>query len=409
MPRFEYAARDETGQAISGEIVANNRNDAAKMLRSEGKFVVRLIEAEAAQAKHQPAKTGSRRVNEDQVIYFANQLAVMVDTGVPLADALSATIEEEPIGGFRSVIEDVIKNVQSGQEFSKALNRHPKIFPRYFSNIIRASEASGLLGTMLQRVAAYMTSQRETKKKIVHAMAYPFAMIVLCVAITGFLVTYLLPKFSRIFASKGSQLPAPTQVLMDISGFMSDNWIYLTLALGSIIAGAFHFCRTPRGYRTISWLKINLPLVGHMYRKAYITRCMRTMGTLIDSGVSMLDTVEITRNIVDNHYYAEVLEQINEHLQKGNLLSDSLRGSPLFPHTLVQMIVAGERAGQIGPVMNRVADFCEKDLENAMKSTTQLIEPMLVIFMGVFIGGVVISLLLPIFTLSRVVASGGGG
>jgi len=402
--RFEYAARDDSGSAISGDIVAASRNDAARILRAEGKFVVKLIEAQESTKKKAVIKVGSKRVKEDQVIYFTNQLAVMVDTGVPIADALSATIEDEPISGFRSVIEDVINHVQAGQEFSKSLERHPRVFPKYFCNIIKASEASGLLGTMLQRVSTYMTNQRETKKQIIHAMAYPIAMIVFCILIAAGMIVFLLPRFANIFESRGSQLPAMTQCLMSTSSFLASNWYIIVPSLVSLILGLWYFARTASGFRTISWLKLNSPILGSMYRKAYVTRSMRTMGTMIDSGVSMLETVDITRNIMDNYYYEEVLDRVDEQLQRGNLLSDSLKGTNLFPHTLVQMIASGERAGQMGPVMNRVADFCEQDLKNAMKTATQLIEPMLVIFMGVFIGVIVISLLLPIFSLSKVVA-----
>lgn len=406
MARFEYAARDETGKATSGEIVAASRAEAARLLRGDGKFVVRLNEmVEETTQRRAPVKRGSRRIKQDQVIHFTNQLAVMVDTGVPLADALKATIEDEPPGGFRSVIEDVISQVQAGQEFSASLERHPKVFPRYFSNIIRASEASGLLGTMLQRVAAYMLNQRDMRKRVQGAMMYPVAMVAFCLGVVVFLMSYILPKFTRIFESKKVPLPVPTQVLMAASNFLTDNWYWIVPILLLGVGGVWYFLRTPSGYKSASFLRISMPMIGPMYRRAYITRCMRTMGTLIDSGVSMLDTVAITQNSVDNHYYYELFKHVDEHLTKGRMLSESLKGNPLFPHTLVQMVLAGERAGQLGPVLNRIADFCEDDLNNSIKSLINMIEPTLVIFIGTFIGAIAIALLMPIFTLSRVVAS----
>lgn len=407
MPRFEYIARDEAGAATSGEIVANSRNEAAKLLRGSGKFVVKLEEAREQSDKAAPRRGGSRRIKQTQIIYFANQLAIMVDTGVPLSDALEATIEGEPAGGFRTVIEDVIAQVQSGQEFSSTLARHPRVFPKYFANIIKASEASGLLGAMLQRAAVYMASQRETRKRITGAMAYPGAMIAFCILVAVFLLTYLLPKFTQIFASRGAVLPAPTRILIGVSQFLIGNWFWLVPLVSGLAVGGWYMSRLPAGRTFFSWLKINFPLVGSMYRKAYITTTMRTMGTLIDSGVSMLETISITRNIVDNHYYEQLLDKVDQQLRKGHLLSESLKGSDLYPHTIVQMVLAGEKAGQMGSVMGRVADFCEKDLNNAVKTTTQLIEPALVIFMGFFIGGVVTALLLPIFSLSRVISGAG--
>lgn len=407
MARFEYTARDESGAASTGEIIANTRAEAAKLLRAGGKFVVRLEESGEKSAPATPRKTGPRRVKQAQIIDFANQLAIMVDTGVPLADALEATIKEEPQGGFRRVVEDVISSVQSGQEFSAALAKHPKAFPRFFANIIKASEASGLLGTMLQRASAYMADQRETRRCIKGAMAYPLAMICFCILVAIFLLTYLLPKFIHIFESRGAALPKPTQILISVSQFLVSNGYWLVPSAVLLIGGAWVFSRRPGGRVVTSWLRINSPIIGPMYRKGYITTTMRTMGTLIESGVSMLETIAITRSIVDNHYYEQLFDRVDEQLRKGNLLSDSLKGSDLFPHSVVQMILAGERAGQMGPVMNRVADFCEKDLNSAIKTATTLIEPLLVVFMGVFIGGVVMALLLPIFSLSRVISGSG--
>lgn len=407
MARFEYTARDEAGAATTGEIIANTRAEAAKLLRAGGKFVVRLEEAGEKSAPETPRKAGPRRLKQAQIIDFANQLAIMVDTGVPLADALEATIKEEPQGGFRRVVEDVIGSVQSGKEFSAALAKHPKAFPRFFANIIKASEASGLLSTMLQRASAYMADQRETRRRIKGAMAYPLAMICFCILVAIFLLTYLLPKFIHIFESRGAALPKPTQILISVSQFLVSNGYWLLPSALLVIGGAWVFSRRPGGRVVTSWLKINTPIIGPMFRKGYITTTMRTMGTLIDSGVSMLETIAITRSIVDNHYYEHLFDSVDEQLRKGNLLSDSLKGSDLYPHSVVQMILAGERAGQMGPVMNRVADYCEKDLNSAIKTATTLIEPLLVVFMGVFIGGVVMALLLPIFSLSRVISGSG--
>lgn len=404
MPRFEYTARDDSGAAAAGEIIANTRAEAAKLLRAGGKFVVKLEQTQEKSTQDAPRRGGSRRVRQTQVIYFANQLAIMVDTGVPLVDALEASIQGEPEGGFRRVVQDVITRVQSGQEFSAALAKHPKAFPRFFANIIKASEASGLLGTMLQRAAAHMDSQRDTRKRLQGAMAYPTAMIVFCSAVAIFLLTYLMPKFIHIFESRGAALPAPTIVLIAVSGFLVSNAFWLVPTVVLTFAALWILSHRPAGRIITSWLKINLPIVGPMFRKAYITITMRTLGTLIDSGVSMLESIAITRSVVDNHYYEQLLDKVDEQLRKGNLLSDSLKGSDLYPHSVVQMVLAGERAGQMGPVMNRVADFCDKDLNNAIKAATALIEPALVIFMGIFIGGVVMALLLPIFSLSRVIS-----
>jgi type IV pilus assembly protein PilC len=406
MPRFAYAARDDGGKAIAGEIVAPSRTDAARLLRQEGKFVVRLEQAREAstEGRQRPTGRGRRRVTEEQVIYFASQLAVMVETGVPLAEALAAAIEDEPPGAYRDVIEDVLGRVQAGAEFSASLERHGRVFPRFFSNIVRASEASGLLGTMLQRAARHMRQQRETRRRIQGAMAYPAVMVVFCLLVSTFMIAYILPKFAVIFRQRGSALPVPTQILLAVGTFLAEHLVWLGPLAVACGAGLWYFFRTPSGYRTASWLKIRTWLIGPMYRRAYLTRAARTLGTLVDSGVAMMDAVQITRNVVGNHYYELLFDHVGRQLQKGLLLSDALKGSPLLPHSIVQMILAGERTGQLGTVLERVADYCDQELEHVVLTVTRVIEPALVIFIGTFIGSIAISLLLPIFSISRVAA-----
>ncbi len=405
MPKYSYMARDGSGQAVTGEVVARSDMEAARLLRGEGKFVVRLAlltgrEQTAAAVPH----FGHRRVKSDEVIYFASQLAAMVDSGVPLADALEATIDRAPPGGFRSTIEDVIQRVQSGSDFSAALAAHPRVFPALFVQMVRASETTGTLGAMLLRIAEYMVNQRELRKKVKAALTYPLFMFVFSVGATGFLVTYVLPKFASMYAGKRAILPLPTRMLMGTSEWIIGHWMWLLAAAALCVAGTLVFLRIPRGRRTADWLRLHTPILGPLFRAACVTRALRTLSAMIAAGVSVLDAMLITRDVVGNSMWSDMLEEAHHRLEHGEQLSQSLLDAPYIPRPVWQMIQAGERTGQLAPAMDRVADICEKDLKENIRTLTQFIEPAMILFVGALVGGIALGMLLPIFQISRIMA-----
>lgn len=402
MLKFSYMARDNSGASLQGELTAGSEAEAAQLLRREGKFVVRLSPAVASLADLEAPKLGGSRVKPDEVIYFCTQLAGMVDTGVPLDEALEATIDKAPEGAFRRTIQDVINRVQSGAPLSAALAASPKVFPPLFVHMVRASEATGRLGPMLQRVAEYLTNQRELKKRIKGALTYPMCMILFAIGSTIFMLTYVLPKFAAIYAGKKAILPLPTLILMDTSAWITDNLKILALSVVLAVAAVVIYFRTDPGRYAGDWIRIRLPVVGSMFRKAYLTRTLRTLGTMLSSGVSMLEAVTITRDVVGNRLYGDVLADVHRRLERGEQLTQALLDAPYFPRTVWQMLSAGERTGQLGPVMNKVADLAESDLKNAIRTATQFIEPAMIVIMGSIIGGIAIAMLLPIFQISKV-------
>lgn len=404
MATFTYCARDARGSSVSGEVVAGDQAEAARQLRGEGKFVVSLIEqgAKAAQAA-QTAAGGSRRVKKVEVIYFANQMAVMVETGVPIADALDGIIRQTPPGAFRRVLRDLLERVESGTPFSDALARHRKVFSALFINLIRASEMSGRLGATLTQVATYMTRQREISSKVRGALIYPAVLVVMSIGMVVFLMTFLLPKFLVVYKGRMALLPTPTKILIAVSNVLTGYWMYWIGGLVLLLVGCFLFLRTPTGKRTRDWLALHFPIIGKMLHKSLVTRSLHTLGTLIDSGVSVLDAVAITRRVTQNHYFTELWQQVDTELQHGQQLSGPLFKSDLFPRPVVQMVEAGERSGSIGPVMKRVSTFLEEDLNRAIQNATRLIEPIMIVIMGSVVGSIAIALLLPIFSMSKVV------
>ncbi len=405
MPTYSFLARDHAGAAQQGVLVAASHAEAVKRLRGEGRFVVQLREAAdvGRVADAQPLAWGGR-VKVDEVIFFAMQLSVMIETGVSISDALTSLIDSAPPGRFRDVLEDLRSQVQSGREFSIALAAHTRVFPPLLINMVRASEASGTLGPMLRRAADYLRKQRETRRKVRGAMIYPAVVLVMAVGVVIFMMTVVLPKFTPIYAGREALLPLPTRVVMAISAWMIDWWWLWGSGLVLALTTIFILPRTRRGRPITDLTLLRLPIIGRMVHKAALTRGLRTLGTLVSAGVSMLETVALTRRLSGNILFERLWTRVEEHLHRGEQLSDPLAGSRLVPLYVVQMVRAGEKSGQLGPVLDTIADFLENDLNQAIKNATGMIEPLMIGVMGVIVGGISIAMLLPIFTLSRVIA-----
>jgi len=402
VPEFEYQVRDAAGVSRTGRLQADSQEDAARRLRQGGDTILTVEPADGSSSSMFEARR--KRIRSDDVIFFANQLAVMVDTGVPLSDALDSIYEQSDHSGMRSVLRDLSDQVKGGVEFSVALERHPKVFGRLFVSMMRASEMSGTMGQMLLRVSAYMKDERDVRKQIKGAMVYPLCMLCFCAIVVTGLLIFVLPRFEKIYAGKGAILPAPTRVLLGASRGLINYWpIVLVLLVGAVVGAVMYF-RSPAGRRLLDGVKINVPVVGGMYRKAYLARSMRTMATMVGSGVSILDGLQITAEVTGNHHYGTVWTDLAERVKEGSTLADHLRTSVLIPNTVSQMVSAGERTGKLGNVMNRVADFCEDDVKTSVKAVTSLIEPAMIIAMGLIIGGIAMALLLPVFNVSKLIA-----
>lgn len=401
MARFVYQARSGAGDMATGVVSAGSLEEAASQLRAEGKYIVKISPA----AENPDSTEGSsRRVKRREVIFFTHQLAVMVETGVPLSEALRCTGEQSEDPAFKAVISDITAKVEAGSEFSAALRKYPKVFPPVMTSLIKASEVSGTMSIMLERLAMYLTKEEQTLKQARGAMIYPFFMMVMAASVTIFLLTFVLPKFAGIYAARGAALPGPTRLLLAMSNSLVTWWyLWLALAIGGA-AGLYIFVRTPGGRRCFDWMKLNLPVVRTLFSKLYLSRACRTMGTMLAAGVSMLDMVAIVRQVTGNTYFEDLWDEVDERLRQGAQLSDPLFASPLVPRSIAQMIFSGERSGQLGKVLTRVAEFTEQEFDQAVKNTTQMIEPLMVAVMGSVVGFIAISLLLPIFSVGRVVA-----
>ncbi len=408
MARFAYEARDNSGRLVSGELVADSTADVSRMLRAESKFVVNVRQTSRTDEPLDQIDVASaaRHVKRDDVIDFAHQLAVMVDTGVSIGEALDSIREQSHSEHFKAIIDDVTDGVQSGLSFSAALARHPRVFPPLMVSLVKASEASGTMGAMLDRISAYLTKERHTIKTIRGAMTYPVVMVLISIAVTVFLLTFVLPRFAGIYTNRGAVLPMPTRILMAAAHVFTNYW-YLFAGAAVAAITMFFVMRTQEwGRRTIDTFKIKCPVIGPMFTQLYITRAMRTMGTMLGAGVPMLDMIAISRGVTNNALFRDLWDEVDEQIQHGAQLSSSLAGSSLIPGSVTRMIQSGEKSGRLGQVMERVAEFTETDFDRTVKRTTEFIEPAMIVFMGSFIGFVAISLLLPIFSIGRVMAGG---
>jgi type IV pilus assembly protein PilC len=417
MPDFVYTARDAQGQLVSGTVAAAALEEAGEMLYAQGKFVVSLAAGRAGSGSGSGA--GARRglgglgsisigtgIKRNEVIFFTNQMAVMVGTGVPLIEGMEGMSQQATNPAFRKVLEAVVADIRAGQSFSDALARHPKVFPVIMTALIRAGEASGTMPAMLERTAKYLTKEHQTLKQAKGAMMYPAFMFFMCVSVTTFLLTAVLPRFAAIYDNRKAVLPLPTRILIGMSQALIGYWpLWLGLIAISTV-GLWIWMHTPVGKAQIDWIKLHAPVFGTITHKLYLSRATRTLGTMVGSGLPLLECVGIVRGVTRNVYYERFWDDAQENIRRGRQLSECVFASRLIPAAVAQMIQSGERAGRLSQVFERIADFSEAELDQAIKSGTQFIEPVMIVVMGSIIGSIAIALLLPIFSIGRVIANG---
>ena len=395
MQTYAYQARDTLGKLIEGTLEVESRDEAAARLKRDGLQIIEL-EEESVGFDLLP-----RRISKSDIIYVTSQLSIMVDTGINLSTAIASIAEQEQNPALKAVLEDLHHRVEGGEDFSTALARHPQQFDKTFVAMIKAAEQTGKLSELLETVALYLRGRLEMRQKIRAAMAYPSIMAVLAVGVTIFLLTYILPKFEPLFTRKGVKLPRPTVIMMTASDLLTDYWpAWICLAI-ALLMTYFLGRRTEAGRRIIDWLRINMPVVGPLARKIILSRSIRTLGTMVASGVSMLEAIRLTAEVSGNYYYEQVWLKVLAEITQGNRIVDSLKGEPLLPPTLVQMIGAGEETGKLDTVLAKVSNYYDREVETSLKATTSLIEPLMICAMGVIVGGIALGLLMPIFQLSR--------
>jgi len=349
------------------------------------------------------------KVKQSELIMFTTQLSVMLDSGVVLSDALDAIAEQAEHGAFKMIIEEVAEAVKGGENFSKALAEYPKVFNSMFISMVKASEASGRMAEMLGVLSGYLSFESDTRKRIKGALTYPFIMALMAVAATGTLMFFVLPRFMKIYEARGAALPKITQILVGFSKTLGDfrvMTIILTVLI-PLLTALYYWAGTLSGRRVIDFLKIRTPVLGTMFVDMIVTRSMRIMSTMVNTGVSLLDAIGVIQGSCENHYFQQLWTGTDEKIRDGYQLSESIQispGSELIAPGIIQMLQAGEKSGKLGEVSDKISVFYEKKLETSIKNVTALIEPLMITILGAIIGTIAIALLLPVFRISSVIA-----
>ncbi|MHC4388005.1 MAG: type II secretion system F family protein [Planctomycetota bacterium] len=338
------------------------------------------------------------------ILNFTNQLAVMVRAGISLQDSLESIALQNQNEKFKIVISDLKNQIEAGQSFSQALGEHPDVFSNLYINMIAAAEISGSLSEMLQKLAEYLETEAETRSQIKGAMVYPIILAIMAVSVTVFLLCFVLPRFTAIFAGKEHLLPAPTKALMATSVFIRHNWFFIVPAICGAIWGFFYFITTPIGRLWWDKTKLSLPLINTLCRSLYITRSLHTMGVLTHAGVPILNTISITSQISGNVLYKNMWLGVHEQVRQGKKIASSLSQYSLMPTDVVQMVRSGEDSGTLSDVLHDVSEYYAKVLKTIIKTVTSMIEPLMIVAMGVLVGFIAMSIILPIFKMSSAVA-----
>ncbi|MBF0450261.1 MAG: type II secretion system inner membrane protein GspF [Candidatus Magnetomorum sp.] len=412
MPVFEYTALDQKGKNRSGIIDADSATDARQKLKNKSLYPTSLKEA----PDHLKTSSASKskgfninlqgfftRVKSSEVTIMTRQLATLVGAGLPLVTAISSLLPQTPNPAFKQTLAQIKDSIVEGNSFAKALEQYPKIFSELFINMVRAGEASGALEIVLDRLADLSEKQQQLKGRIRSALAYPIFMLFLGCAVLFVLMAYIVPNITSIFDDMGQTLPGPTLFLIAMSSFIERFWWVILLLCTIVVIVIRQLIKTEKGKYTKDRLLLTFPLTGTLAQKLAVSRFGRTLGSLIENGVSLIPALGIVKNVVGNVLIADIIDEAVEDIGKGEGLGNALSKSEIFPPISIQMIQVGEQSGELEKMLNKVADIYETEVESAILAMTSMLEPLMILTMGVLMGFVVISILLPIVEMNQLV------
>jgi type IV pilus assembly protein PilC len=400
MPTFAYAGRTRAGQTVSGERIADTMDGAVAALRRENIQITKIDAVRTkAEAKPKAAKKGGVKVPAKNLAIFTRQFSVMIDAGLPLVQCLDILGRQEPHKGFSGVILKTREDVEAGAALADAMKKHPKTFDALYSNMIAAGEAGGILDTILKRLATYIEKSVKLKGEVKSAMIYPVAVVVIAAVVVGAILWKVIPTFAQLFAGLGAQLPLPTRVVIAASnGIVAYGWI-LIIVLGAAGYGLKSYYATDNGRRMIDAIMLKMPILGDILRKVAVARFTRTLSTLLASGVPILDGLDITARTSGNAIIEDAILVTRSGIERGETISGPLKETNVFPSMVTQMINVGETTGALDAMLSKIADFYEEEVDSAVAGLLTLMEPVMIAFLGVVVGGIVIAMYMPIFDL----------
>lgn len=405
MPNFRYVALDGGGRQVTGEIQGADAREVAVKLREQGCYPVDITEGgkETEVSIAAPTHRGSRRITRGDVTVFTRQIADLISGGLPLDRCLTVLIEQTESRGMQELLTKVQAEVRSGTPLSAALAAFPRTFPEMYTNMLRAGEASGQLAEVADRLAVFLEKEQVRRSQVISALVYPAVLLTVAITAVVFLLTFVVPRLSGVFDDLGQALPAPTVVLLAITGFMSHTWWAILLA---VVGGFFalrSYSGTAHGRRTIDGILLRLPVAGKIVSRVVVSRFARAFGTLIGGGVSLLEALEISGEATGNSVLLAAVRSLIESARQGEALATGMRNAGVFPPVLIHMTAVGEETGDLPRMLGRVADSMDFEVDADLRRLTTMLEPAIVLGVGGFVGFVVLSILLPIFQANQAV------
>jgi type IV pilus assembly protein PilC len=401
MPLYEWQGKTARGEQRSGTLKADSEALLRASLRREGIILTKAAEKKGV-GKIEKYNT-NKKIKPLAVVLFTRQLATMITSGLPLVqslDILSNQIEDK---NLRGIVKEIKAKIEGGSRFADALRDYPKCFDELYVNLVVAGEEGGMLDTVLNRLAIYMEKIEKLKKKIKSAMIYPISIIVVAIGVVMILLIFVIPVFEGMFKDMGAELPLPTQIVINLSKFVQSSIIYMMIALAVAVFLFRRFYKTESGQRSIDRLVLKIPVFGVLALKSSVARVTRTLATLLSSGVAILESLVIVARVAKNKIIEDALIVARARISEGKSMSEPLQESGIFPPMVVQMVQVGESTGALDNMLNKIADFYEEDVDNLVTNLTSLMEPLIMMFLGVILGGLIIAMYLPIFKIGQVV------
>jgi type IV pilus assembly protein PilC len=397
---YDYQARDNSGKAINGQLEAADQQAATAILSSRNLMVTSL---KVGGSRKAATKRQQGNVKSQDLVVFTRQLATMIDAGLPLVQTMMVLEEQTDSKTLKPIIRTVLQKIEAGEAFSKALAAYPRVFTRLYVCMVEAGETGGLLAEILDRVASYLEASARLKKKVKSAMTYPVIVCCIAVGISMFLMIKVIPIFADIFKDFGAKLPMPTQILIQVSNMLREYFLLVVIGAGALIFSLVKLKKTRRGTYIWDRLSLKFPIAGKLTHKICISRFARTFAALLRSGVPILETLRIVGQSSGNTQVEYAIEKTAASIEQGDNLATALGQHPIFPPMLVRMIAAGEQTGKVDVMLEKLSDFYDEEIEATLSALTSLIEPLLILFLGVVVGTIVICMFLPIFKLNQAV------
>jgi type IV pilus assembly protein PilC len=400
MPNFNFRGRTRQGELVSGERIADNRQALAVALRREQ---IALMDAEEKTGtplleRLKKIELGGNPTAKD-IAVFTRQFSVMIDAGVPLVQCLEILGDTQENKKFAATINAVRREVEQGNNLASSMKMHPKVFDDLYTNMVAAGEAGGILDTIFQRLSVYIEKAVKLKRAVQSAMVYPAAVVLIAAGVISIILWKVVPAFTELFNSMNVTLPLPTRIVIFSSQFVGSFGLFVIIGIGILIGVFRAWYRTPKGRYTVDGIILKMPIFGPLMRKIAVARFTRTMATLIASGVPILDCLDITAHTSGNAIVEEAILNVKKAIEEGRTIVDPLRQSGVFPNMVVSMVGVGEQAGALETMLTKIADFYEEEVDAAVGDLMTAMEPAMIVVLGVIVGGIVISMYLPIFTL----------